>query len=133
MREMKLRIDVMQQQIAGLESQLTSSTPGQSASDGSEPRLGATTVAEAMTKFGELDVERKVSERLYELAATALEHARIASENKMIYLKIFVRPTLPEKSDYPSRQLNVFLVLVSSLTAWGILGALGAVVRNNMA
>jgi capsular polysaccharide transport system permease protein len=134
MRDMKVRIDVMRQQIADLQGQLTTSP--QSAVDPgllSADKLDGGTVAEAMTKFGELDVERKVAEHLYTTAATALEHARIAAENKMIYLKIFVRPNLPQQSEYPARGLNVFLVAVSSLAAWGFLVAVGAVVRNNMA
>jgi capsular polysaccharide transport system permease protein len=130
MQEQKSRIDVLRGQIVKLEGQLTTS-PGV-ASD-PDYATGDVTVAAAMTRFGALDVERKADEELYTNAASALEHARIAAEFKMIYLKVYVRPSLPEESEYPERGLDIFLVAVSSLTLWGILVALGAVVRNNMA
>ena len=86
-----------------------------------------------MTTFGELEVRQKAAEHIYENAETALEHARIAAEFKLIYLKVYVQPSAPEESQYPSRGLDMFLVAVGSLAAWGFLAALGSVVRNNMA
>jgi capsule polysaccharide export protein KpsE/RkpR len=46
---------------------------------------------------------------------------------------VFVRPSLPQESEYPERGLDVFLIAVGSLAAWGLLVAVGSVVRNNMA
>ena len=129
MREMKTRIDVMRGQVASLEAELTT-TPTLNADAPADLRG---TVASAMVKFGALEVEKKTDDQLYQNAAEALEHARIAAENKMIYLKVFVRPSLPQESEYPSRGLDAFLVAVSSVAAWGVLVAVGAVVRNNMA
>jgi capsular polysaccharide transport system permease protein len=129
MRELKTRIEVMRGQIAALEGELT--TP-KGATDAAAA-AGGSTVAAAMVKFGALEIEQKADEQLYENAATALEHAKIAAENKMIYLKVFVRPSLPQESEYPSRGLDVFLFAVSSLAAWGLAVAIGSVVRNNMA
>ena len=129
MQEMKSRIDVMQGQIAKLESQLTSAPGSTDASAAS----GDATIAAAMTRFGALEVEQKADEELYTDAATALEHARIAAEFKMIYLKVYVQPSLPQESEYPERGLDIFLVAVSSLALWGLIVALGAVARNHMA
>ncbi len=129
MREAKSRIDVLGQQIAKLEGQLTTA-PGSASAD---PGNGDETIAAAMTRFGALDVQQKADEELYADAATALEHARIAAEFKMIYLKVYVQPSLPQESEYPERGLDIFIVAVASLTLWGVLVALGAVVRNNMA
>lgn len=130
MRELKSRIDVLKQQIASLEGELTAGP--KSAADLLNPSSHST-VSAAMTRFGALEVEQKSDEQLYTNAASALEHARIAAENKMIYLKVFVPPSLPEESEYPARGLDVFLFAVCSLAAWGVLVAVGAVVRNNMA
>jgi capsular polysaccharide transport system permease protein len=130
LRELKVRMDVTQKQIADLEAQLTTAS---TSSSEPQPTFAVETVASAMTKFGELDVERRVSEHLYATAASALEQARIAAENKLIYLKIFERPTVPQESEYPSRRLDIFLVAISSLAAWAFLIAIGAVVRNNIA
>jgi capsular polysaccharide transport system permease protein len=130
MQELKARIDVLRGQIAKLEAQLTSA-PGATIDAASAE--GDLTVSAAMTKFGELEVRRKAAEHLYENAASALEHARIAAEFKLIYFKVYVQPSLPQESEYPSRGLDIFLAAVGSLATWGLLAALGSVVRNHMA
>jgi capsular polysaccharide transport system permease protein len=130
MRELKSRIDVLKLQIAKVESQLTTS-PG-AAVDAAAVE-GDSTVSAAMMTFGELGARQKAAEQMYENAATALEHARIASEFKLIYLKVYVQPSVPQESEYPSRKLNIFLVALGSLAAWGFLAAIGSLVRNNMA
>ena len=130
MRELKARVEVLREQIAGLEGQLTSGP--QAAADVSGAARPET-VSAAMVKFGALEAEQKADLQLYESAASALEHARIVAENKIIYLKTFVRPSLPQESEYPARALDVFLIAISSLAIWGVAVALGAVVRNNMA
>ena len=121
MRDLKLRMDVLRQQIARLEGELTGA---------GDSRV---TVSSAMVKFGALEAERKADLDLYENAAAALEHARIVAENKIIYLKAFVRPSLPQEAVYPSRALDVFLVALSSLVLWGVTVAVGSLVRDNMA
>jgi len=126
MRERKIRIDVMAKQIAALEGELTRA-PG-----AAEPAQGQT-VAAAMVKFDELKSEEKADLQIYENAAEALEHARVAAEFKIVYFKVFVRPSLPEEPEYPRRKTDILLVAVSSLAGWGVLMALASVVRNNMA
>ena len=134
MHELKLRIDVMREQLAALEGQLTGAPNGSGDAASADPdKRAATTISAAMAKFGALDAEQKSDEQLYANAAAALEHARIAAENKMIYLKVFVRPSLPEESEYPERGLDMLLFALASLAAWGLLVALAAVARNNMA
>ena len=134
MREMKARLDVMRQQIASLEGELTTAPKASAHTEGVAARTGeGSTVAAAMEKFGALEAEQKADEQIYGNAASALEHARIAAEFKMIYLKVFVRPSLPEESQYPTRGLDILLFALASLLAWGVLMALAAVVRNNMA
>ena len=134
MHELKLRIDVMREQLASLEGQLTGAPNGSGDAASADPdKRAATTISAAMAKFGALDAEQKSDEQLYANAAAALEHARIAAENKMIYLKVFVRPSLPEESEYPERGLDMLLFALASLAAWGLLVALAAVARNNMA
>ncbi len=134
MRELKSRIDVMRQQIVKLEGEMTTAPRAAGASDSTDPdKAGASTIASAMAKFGALEAAQKADEQLYANSASALEHARIAAENKMIYLKVFVQPSLPEESEYPERGLDMLLFAVASLAAWGLLVALATVARNNMA
>lgn len=124
MRELKSRIDVTQAQIGELESKLTSTR----SRPGDDP-----TIAGAMTKFGELDLERQIAERLYAGAAASLELARINAERKMMYLKTFVSPVAAQEAQYPKRLLYSFLIFAGSLALWGILCGLGLTVRNYMA
>ncbi|MDE3177496.1 MAG: hypothetical protein KGM15_15455 [Pseudomonadota bacterium] len=134
MRELKSRIDVTREQIAKLEAEMTTAPKAASVAEAADPdKPGGATIAAAMATFGALEAEQKADEQLYANAASALEHARIAAENKMIYLKVFVRPSLPEESEYPERGLDIFLFAIASLAAWGVLVALAAVARNNMA
>ena len=124
MRERKIRIDVMARQIATLESELTSAANTTSAGQ---------TVSAAMVKFDTLESQKKADLQIYENAAEALEHARVAAEFKIVYFKVFVRPNLPEEPEYPRRRTNIALVAVGSLAAWGVLMAVASAVRNNMA
>jgi capsular polysaccharide transport system permease protein len=126
MRERKIRLDVIARQIAALEGELTTAP-------GADAPAQDQTVAAAMVKFDALESEKKADLQIYENAAEALEHARVAAEFKIVYFKVFVRPSLPEEPEYPRRKLNILLAGVSSLAAWGVLMALASVVRNNMA
>ncbi len=129
MRELQTRIDVTRDQIAEIEKKLTSAP----ASTGSANESGAPTIAQAMTQFGELDLERKVSERLFETSMATLERARMNAEIKHMYFKIFVHPTSPQEAQYPKRELDVFLIAAASITIWGILCGIAAIARNHMA
>lgn len=130
MQELKSRIDVLRQQIVKLDAQLTTA-PG--AAIDATSADGDSTVSAAMTTFDELAVRQKAAEQMYENAATALEHARIAAEFKLIYLKVYVQPSVPQEPGYPTRGLDIFLVAAASSAAWGLLAAIGSVVRNHMA
>ena len=123
MRELSSRIEVTKKQLAEMESKLTSLA----SADASDP-----TIAKSMTKFGELDLERQVAERLYASAAASLELARVNAESKLMYFKVFVSPVAPEEAQYPRRWLNTFLAFVVSLGAWGLFLALSAMVRAYM-
>ena len=124
MQALKSRIDVTQNQVAEIEAKLTTTQLS--------PENQAT-IAGSMTKFGELDLERQVAERLYAGATTSLEVARLNAERKMMYLKTFVSPVAPQEATYPRRALYSFLIFVASAALWGILCGLGATVRNYMA
>jgi capsular polysaccharide transport system permease protein len=86
-----------------------------------------------MTKFSELDLERQIAERLYSGAAASLEIARLTAERKMMYINAFVKPVVPQESQFPRRFLYSFLICISSLTLWGICCGLVVLIRNHMA
>jgi len=90
-------------------------------------------LSKLMTRFSGLDLEKQISERLYEGAVAALEAARMNAERKAMYLKPFVQPTLPEDATLPRRTRNIFLTLLVCLLAWGALLGLTRLIRNHMA
>ncbi|WP_020175998.1 hypothetical protein [Methyloferula stellata] len=124
MRALKSRINAMADQIAELESKLTNTR----LSSATQP-----TLATSMTKFAGLDLERQIAERLYAGAATSLELARLAAENKMMYIRISVNPAVPQAPQYPRRLLYSFLIFAGLLAIWGLCCGLAITVRNHMA
>ena len=124
MAALRSRIEVTQKQIAELEAKLTS-TRGAS---GADPTLSA-----AMTRFGELDLEREIADRIYAGATASLELARMNAERKMMYLKTFVAPAAAQEPLYPKRALSIVLIAIGSLALWGALCGLAVTVRNHMA
>lgn len=110
---MRTRVDVIGEQIAGLEQGVTSQNAGQ-----------GDTIAGKITRFDELELERQIAEKQYTLAAAALERARINAEGKKVYLATFVHPVLPVDSTYPKRFL--FSLLGIGAAALFYVGAMAA-------
>lgn len=124
MRNLRIRIEAANKQIAEMEAQLTNARTQTSRDD---------TLSLAMTRFAILDLERNISERLYAAAVTALELNRLTAERKLLYLNTFVTPALPQEAQYPRRALMIFGISIGALVLWGLLLALINFVRNHMA
>jgi capsular polysaccharide transport system permease protein len=124
MKVLKNRIDTTAGQIADMEDQLTKR---QQSID------NKLTVSASMSRFAELDLERQVAERLYSGAVASLEVARLASEQKLMYLNTFLRPALPQQPEYPKRVLYPILSVVALVAAWGMFWGIATLVRNHMA
>lgn len=121
MLTLKSRIDASSAQIAELESKITKTDlTGE----------GDFTLANAMSKFEELDLERQVAEKLYGGAAASLEIAHIAAESKFMYLNTFVWPAVPEEAEYPHRALYPIAVFLGLLAFWGACFGIAVAVRN---
>ncbi|WP_085026784.1 RkpR, polysaccharide export protein [Ensifer aridi] len=116
-RVLKTRIESLEHQIAverqrlgaGERKQLSTADDANSAD-----------VAGRIAQFEELETEREFAERAYTAALGSLEKARIEANNRQRYLALFIEPTLSELAQYPSRLLNVLLVTLGLLFAWGI-------------
>jgi capsular polysaccharide transport system permease protein len=118
------RMTALKEQIRRLEDQMTSAAARH------EPdRLIATT----MTRFADLELEKKIAEKQYALAAAAVETARATAERKMMYLQVFVAPALPHDSRHPRRLMAVLIISAGSAVAWAGLVGLVSLARNHMA
>jgi capsular polysaccharide transport system permease protein len=127
MRFLKAKITALQSQVEDLKAQLTS-----------QNEKGASAMAEKalsgkMTKFAELDLKQRITEKQYALSVAAREVAGILSERRMLYLHEIIAPALPEESKYPKRWLMVVMTYVGSLIGWSAIVGAMAFVRNHMA
>lgn len=122
MKALRARIDAGRGQMVELEDKLTATRAGQEKS-----------MSASLTRFAALDLERQIAERLYAGAAATLELARLAAEHRLMYVKTFVAPVLPEEPLYPKRALNTALIFLGGLAAWSALVGLATLTRNNMA
>ncbi|WP_263741882.1 sugar transporter [Defluviimonas sp. WL0050] len=76
---------------------------------------------ELIAEYESLSVDREYAEESYRLALAAVDAARAEAARQSLYLAPFIRPTLPETSEYPRRFVISGLVAVFLLLAWSIL------------
>ena len=105
---LKWREEATQEQIDILERQLTSPAGG-----------GQNTISSVITRFEEIELNRTLAERLYTLAASNFERARINSERQQLYLNTFVQPNLPDEPSGPKRVRDILVGILALLCLWG--------------
>ncbi len=123
MRALQSRINAISEQIRSLEAKMTSQT-----ATTSPDKL----ISQVMTRFSELELERRISERQYSTAAAAFQLAQVSAERRLVYLQTFVLPALPEDPRYPKRILSIIVVFLGSLTVFGLACANLTLARNYM-
>jgi capsular polysaccharide transport system permease protein len=116
MQLMRIRIQVIADQIADLERQLTSTTENAS----------TPTVSGKITRFDELELERQIAEKQYTLATEAFERARINAERQKVYLTTFVTPLLPHDVAWPKNRFWLSLAGFAGVAALYWFGSLAA-------
>lgn len=115
------QLEVTQDQINRYEQLIASPTLGLGTSI-------ATMAADLDARQMDLDIART------ELASriAVLEAAKSEALGQGVYLLQSVEPSLPEKSVYPNRLLNIIIVFFGSLLSWLLLAGLGLLIRDNM-
>ncbi len=112
------RIRVITTQIASLEKQLNEER--QRFGSGAAGQAQNSDVASRILNYEKLETEREFAEKAYTAALGGLEKARMDANNQQRYLATFIQPTQSELAQYPSRFMNVALVFVGCLFAWGV-------------
>ena len=124
------RIRVIRAQIESLEQQITQERLrlGGGAEDGSgggrtgqNAPLADQSVSNRLQIYEGLETEREFSQQAYTAAMANLEKARIDATGKQRYLATFIKPTLSEAAQYPTRFLNILLVMIGGFFLWGML------------
>lgn len=120
-RQLKAKLDAIDQQIAKITAQLTASGEG------------ADAVSDQMGAFEDMELKRQVAQDQYAAAALALENARIAADRQRIYLSTFVQPELAQDALYPLRLWTTLAVALGLLAIWTAFAALARFARNSTA
>lgn len=124
LRSLQSKIQAANGELAKLQAQ---ATDAKSAADGTSRVLSG-----SMSRLDYANLESEIAEKIYAGSLAAVEHAKLASETKLMYINTFVKPVAAEEAKYPRRGLDILLVALACFALWGaIVGAL-AVARTNL-
>ncbi len=119
-KALKDRIDGIEGQIEQLRGELTNKS------------AQARTVASALVRFEELEIQRIFAAKLFDLAQSGLERARTRAESQQLYLTVFVPPYLPEEARYPERLTMSLVIPLVLLVIWSIFALLAAAIEDHL-
>ena len=110
-------------QIRALETQLQNERSSLSSGTGS--------VANQISTYEDLVLQREIAERALTAAKASLEEASVETRRQKLYLDRIVPPQLPDEATEPRRLYNIFLTLLSALLVYGVVALLWASVREH--
>ena len=122
-RNLEAKIAAANAEIAKLQSNITQA-------EGAE---ATKTLAGSLSKLEYMTLENQIAEKMYASSLALLEHARLASETKLMYVNTFVRPVAAQEAKYPRRLLNTALFAAAALAVWATLLGVIKIVRNKFA
>lgn len=93
---------------------------------------GDRSLAGKAAEFQRLALEKEFADKMLASAMSTLEQARNEAQRQQLYLERVVQPNLPDEALEPRRVRNILAVFVLGLIAWGVLGILGASIREHM-
>ncbi len=116
-QQLALTRESLDAQIAALQSQLT----------GTESE----SVSKVLLRFSELETNRIVAEKLYEVARRTYEVVLAESVRKSLYVVVFVHPSIPEESLYPRRIFMPLITFIGLCVLWSTLALAWASVQDH--
>lgn len=119
-KALKDRIDAMDGQIEQLRGEMT------------QKSAQAKTLSAALARFEELELQRLFAEKLFAVAQTGLERARLRAQQQQVYLTVFVPPYLPEEARYPERLAMSLLIPFVLLVIWSIFALTGLAIEDHL-
>ena len=157
LRNLQTRIDAAQKEVDKIKAQMTATTPdvprakGQPSktkvkpapaivsdpddpvaamSAGSEPSNDKV-LSGSMSRLDYAKLENDIAEKIYAGSLAALEHARVASEMKLMYINTFVHPVAAEQAKYPRKIRDIALAVLAAFAAWGVVMTILKLTRNS--
>jgi capsular polysaccharide transport system permease protein len=91
----------------------------------------ANSLAPKIAQYEKLTLDSQIAAKALESALAGLESARLDARHQQVFLERVVNPSLPDKAEEPHRLKMVFLVLVSSMLAYGIIALVIAGLREH--
>ena len=120
LKALKDRIDAMDGQIDQLRGEMT------------QKSAQAKTLSAALARFEELELQRIFAEKLFAVAQSGLERARMRAQQQQVYLTVFVPPYLPEEARYPERLAMSLLIPLVLLVIWSIFALTGLAIEDHL-
>ncbi|WP_134497416.1 lipopolysaccharide biosynthesis protein [Microvirga pakistanensis] len=121
LRSLRRQAEALEKQIAEKQTHMSEGNNGKDAS-----------LTGLLATYETLEVERNFAQQAYTSSLASLEKARVEADRQQRYLAVYTTPTLPQYPLYPTRLLNVFLILIGSIIVWGIGALIGYSVRDHM-
>ncbi|ACL56648.1 capsule polysaccharide transporter [Methylobacterium nodulans] len=108
-QDLKAQIAQLDATIARLEREATTQDPNQ-----------RRVLADALTRFEQLNVDRKNAQTFYGLVIAARERARMIADRQIEFFSVVVEPRLPQSAQRPLRGLWIGCVVAGSALAFGL-------------
>ena len=119
-RFLATQIESLDEQIAKLQSRLTSHVKG------------LESFAGQLADYEDLKLQNQFAEKLLEIAQGGLERARREQEQQQLYLVTIVQPTLPEEAKYPRPFTGPLMVFALCLVAWSMISVVIGSVNDHI-
>jgi capsular polysaccharide transport system permease protein len=91
---------------------------------------GGVEYATTISEFESLTVDREFAQAAYAAALQALDGARADANRKSRYLAAYIKPTIAEKSQFPQRNLILFVITGFAFLIWAILSLVYYALRD---
>ncbi len=111
LKSMQTKIDAAKQELAKLQSQMTS--------DDAMPDNSDKVLAGSMSRLDYAKLNNTIAEGIYTGSLAALEQAHLASELKLMYINTFIQPLPADQARYPTRVLDMIFITGGGLAIWG--------------
>ncbi|WP_407522413.1 capsule biosynthesis protein [Methylobacterium oryzisoli] len=115
LREDSRSIQDLKAQIAQLDATITRVEREATTQDADQRRV----LADALTRFEQLEVERKNAQTFYGLVVTARERARMIADRQIEFFSMVVQPVVAESAEQPRRLLWTCLTVAGAALSFG--------------
>jgi capsular polysaccharide transport system permease protein len=113
------QINALNEQIANLKNQLTSQNQN-------------TTISSQISGYENLQLEVQFAEKLYSIAQSGYERARVEQEKQQLYLVTIDKPSTADKALYPRIFLDSTAIFAACFILWSMVTLMAASVRDHM-